>query len=56
MRMLEVNATLRRMFSFLPREDWVVVGWLIAIKVLLFYLGTKSYAVLWDKYITSPHQ
>jgi len=54
--MLELNATLRRIFSFLPREDWVVVGWVIGIKILLFYLGTKSYAVLWDKYITSPHQ
>jgi hypothetical protein len=42
--------------SFLPREDWVVVGWVMAIKLLLFYFGATSYAVLWDKYITSPHQ
>lgn len=28
----------------------------MAIKVLLFSLGAKSYAVLWDNYITSPYQ
>jgi hypothetical protein len=56
MRMLRANTTLRRIVSFLPREDWIVVGWVLAIKVLLFYFGAKSYAVLWDKYITNPHQ
>jgi len=47
---------LKRIVSFLPREDWIVVGWVITIKGLLFYLGATSYAVLWDKYITNPHQ
>ena len=28
----------------------------MAIKLLLFYFGAMSYAVLWDKYVTSPHQ
>jgi hypothetical protein len=28
----------------------------VAIKVLLFSFGAKSYAVLWDNYITSPYQ
>ena len=46
----------RRIVSFLPREDWIVVGWVLAIKVLLFSFGAKSYAVLWDSYITSPYQ
>jgi hypothetical protein len=27
-----------------------------AIKLILFYFGPMSYAVLWDKYVTSPHQ
>jgi len=56
MRMLKVNTALRRIVSFLPREDWIVVGWVMAIKMLLFSFGAKSYAMLWDKYITSPHQ
>jgi len=47
---------LKRIVSFLPREDWIVVGWVMAIKGLLFYFGATSYAVLWDKYITSAHQ
>jgi hypothetical protein len=33
-----------------------VVGWVLAIKVLLFSFGAKSYAVLWDSYIRSPYQ
>ena len=33
-----------------------MVGWVMAIKLLLFYFGATSYAVLWDKYVTSPHQ
>src|SRR5438132_13231786 len=46
----------RQIVCFLPREDGIVVGWVMAIKLLLFYFGATSYAVLWDKYITSPHQ
>jgi len=46
----------RRIVSFLPREDWIVVGWVLAIKVLLFSFAAKSYVVLWDSYITSPYQ
>ena len=47
---------LKRIVSFLPGEDWIVVGWVMAIKALLFYLGATSYAVLWDKYITNSQQ
>ena len=47
---------LTRIVSFLPREDWIVVGWVLAIKVLLFSFGAKSYAVLWDNYIANPYQ
>ncbi len=39
----------RQIVSFLPREDWIVVGWVMAMKLLLFYFGATSYAVLWDK-------
>jgi hypothetical protein len=45
-----------RIASFLPREDWIVVGWVMAIKLLLFSFGAMSYAVLWDNYITNPYQ
>jgi Mannosyltransferase (PIG-V) len=48
--------TLTRIVSFLPKEDWIVVGWVVAIKLLLFAFGATSYAVLWDKYIARPHQ
>src|SRR5215469_8705123 len=40
----------------LPKQDWIVVGWVLAIKLLLFYFGAKSCALLWDKYITTPRQ
>lgn len=33
-----------------------MVGWVMAIKVLLFSFGAMSYAVLWDNYITNPYQ
>src|SRR5260370_35577697 len=46
----------RRIVSFLSREDWIVVGWVMTIKLLLFYFGAMSNAVLWDKYVTSPYQ
>jgi hypothetical protein len=39
----------RRIVSFLPREDWIVVGWVLAIEILLFFVGAKSYPILWDK-------
>ena len=33
-----------------------MVGWVMAIKVLLFVIGGKSYPMLWNSYITSPRQ
>jgi hypothetical protein len=47
---------LTRIVSLLPREDWIVAGWVLAIKVPLFSFGAKRYAVLWDSYITRPYQ
>jgi len=40
----------------LPKQDWIVVGWVMAIKLLLFVIGAKSYPMLWNTYVTSPHQ
>src|SRR6267378_8147092 len=38
-----------RVTGLLPREDWLVVGWVFAIKVLLFVFGSKSYQILENK-------
>src|ERR1043166_855276 len=53
---LDVMRRSTRIVSLLPRQDWIVVGWVLAIKMLLFWFGAISYAVLWDHYITSPRQ
>jgi len=45
---------LRRIASFLPKQDWIVVGWVVAIKLLLFLVGVKSYPMLWDRYEPRP--
>ena len=45
---------MRRIASFLPKQDWIVVGWVIAIKLLLFLVGVKSYPILWDRYAPRP--
>src|SRR5438477_4810475 len=38
-----------RVAGLLSREDWLVVGWVFAIKVLLFVFGSKSYQILENK-------
>jgi Gpi18-like mannosyltransferase len=38
-----------RITTLLPREDWLVVGWVLAIRVLLFIFGSKSYQILENK-------
>jgi MFS family permease len=47
---------LRRIVSLLPRQDWIVVGWVMAIKLLLFLIGVKSYPMFGDRYEPSPQQ
>ena len=34
---------LLRIAGWLPRDDWLVIGWALAIKVLLLALGAASY-------------
>jgi hypothetical protein len=46
----------KQSWAFLQMEDWIVVGWVMAIKVLVFVLAVKSYPVFWDKYLKSPRQ
>src|SRR5436189_3253545 len=47
---------MKRIIAFVPREDWIVIGWVIAIKALLFLIGVKSYPMLWDKYAPTPNR
>jgi hypothetical protein len=46
----------RRIVSFLPKRDWVVVGWVLAIKALLFFMIAKSYPLLWNSRIDGARQ
>jgi hypothetical protein len=39
---------LTRIISLLPKQDWVVVGWVLAVKGLLFFVCARSYPMLWD--------
>jgi len=40
----------------LQSADWIVVGWVLAIKLLLFVLAVKSYPIFWERYLKGPHQ
>ncbi len=41
---------MRRIVSLLPRQDWIVVGWVMAITIVLFLIGVKSYPMFGDRY------
>ena len=49
-----IRQAIKRIVAFVPSEDWIVIGWVIAIKTLLFVIGVKSYPMLWDKYAPTP--
>src|SRR6185437_3216352 len=51
-----IRQAISRIGDFLPSEDWIVIGWVIAIKTLLFVIGVKSYPMLWDKYAPTPNR
>src|SRR5437588_4512225 len=34
-----------------PRDDWLVMAWVLASKLLLFLFGIKSFQILEDKYL-----
>jgi Dolichyl-phosphate-mannose-protein mannosyltransferase len=40
---------LHRAADLLPRDDWLVVGWILAIRFLLFVLGATNFRVLENK-------
>ena len=47
-----IRSGLSRVISLLPKQDWIVAGWSVGIKLLLFLLAAKSFPVLWDKHQT----
>jgi len=51
-----IRDAIKRVVAFLPGEDWIVIGWVVAIKTLLFVVGVKSYPMLWDKYPPTPNR
>jgi Mannosyltransferase (PIG-V) len=44
-----IKERLARAVGFLPTQDWLVIGWVMATKVLIFVFGIKSYQILEDK-------
>ncbi|MEY2480527.1 MAG: hypothetical protein QOI04_1454 [Verrucomicrobiota bacterium] len=42
--------------ALLPKDDWLVVGWVLATKILLFAFGARSFRILQDKALEAgPH-
>ena len=42
-----------RVFSALPKQDWLVIGWTITTKLLLLVLGVESFQILSNQRITN---
>jgi hypothetical protein len=40
----------------LPKQDWIVIGWVMAIKVLVFFVAAKSYPILWDRHLNGARR
>lgn len=53
---MSVSTKLRRITALLPKQDWTVIGWILGIKVILFFVVTKSYAVIWGSWLGSAHR
>lgn len=49
------RAELLAFFRRIPKEDWLVVGWVLATKLLLFVFGVKSFQALEDKSVNGVH-
>jgi Gpi18-like mannosyltransferase len=47
---------IKRAFSLLPKDDWLVVGWALATKILIFLFGIKSFQVLNDRRFHHAHE
>jgi Gpi18-like mannosyltransferase len=41
--------------SLVPKDDWLVIGWVLATKLLIFVFGIKSFQVFDDKRFQHAH-
>ena len=46
----------KRLFLILPKEDWLVIGWTLAIKLVLIVFGAESFQILSNRRVTGLHQ
>ncbi len=50
-----MNKIVQRISGLLPKPDWLVLGWVLAIKILILVLGTKSYRILENESVQGLH-
>ena len=43
------------MVAFLPKDDWLVVGWVLVTKLIIFIFGVKSYQILENRRPMGAH-
>jgi Mannosyltransferase (PIG-V) len=48
-----MRARIVRAVGLLPTDDWLVIGWVLATKIVLMIFGVRSYHMLEDKHV--PH-
>jgi hypothetical protein len=44
-----------RVQALLPKDDWLVIGWVLATKILLFAFDVMSYQIVEDKRLEGTH-
>ena len=44
-----IRRWLGRVSRIVPHDDWLVIGWVLSIKILLFVFGAKSFRILENK-------
>jgi hypothetical protein len=49
------NEALLAPFRRIPKDDWLVIGWAIGLKILLFVLGAKALMIFDDKKVRGLH-
>ncbi len=49
------NQTPRSFRSLLPTQDRIVIGWVVAIKILVLLFGATAYKILENKQLPTPH-
>lgn len=51
----QAGAVLHRLIVCLPREDWLVVGWVLGIKIVLFVFGAESFRIFENRELSGQH-